>query len=750
MDDRFQITPTPKQGLFITSNKRFTCYSGGFGNGKTTAGCLRSLILSGFPGNFGLIGRMTYPELRDTTRKAFFELCPPEYYDPEKGGVWKTSENYLRLTNGSEIIFRHLDQISEQELRSLNLGWFYIDQAEEIGEKVFMILQSRLRLPRVPNRFGFITCNPEPGSWIHKRFKKPLDEGTLPEDFDMIEASTYENKDNLPQDYIPSLIANFPEEMRKRYVDGLWEYFEGQIYPEFDRRVHVLSPFEIPKEWEHLISIDHGMVNPTAVLWGAIDYDSNIFIYDEYYQPGIVSQHARTILEKTGDQEISMWLIDPSTVARTREKDGMPWSVMEEYEDYGIYAIPANNERLAGINRVKEFLKIDPKRRHPKTGEVGSPRLFIFSNCVNLLTEIPMYQWKKLRSLTDRNAPEIPRDYMDHACFVADTLILTRRGEVPIENITVEDEVWTPLGWTQVRVQAKVGRKQVYDYGIFKATRDHPVFTPNGFLPLDSLDDEDSIMIWQDRKKLSGKEFLLGDTQIQKTGLIEPTLSTLLLRSMEARRDIYTERFGNFIMGRFPRGVKLIILTEIVPIILLITWNFLHTRNTPRDIIGAFMRVTKNIWRKLDFSQKNGMHQRREGFGTVSTGKKPGNIKVKLQGSVLLAEHSMGLFSLVEANTVVRNVTQKPSVRDVYNLQTRNGMYFANGVLVSNCDALKYMILSRFPAPLRRPTGYEMVLPIDRTNANVMTKPLPKDYEGDEMLGQLEGGLGVMQDVEDF
>jgi len=426
MDDRFKITPTLKQAEFVLSDKKFSCFSGGFGNGKTTAGCLRGLILSGYPGNFGLVGRLTYPELRDTTRKSFFELCPPEYYDSQSGGVWKSSENYLKLTNGSEIIFRHLDQISEKELLSLNLGWFYIDQAEEVGERVFMILQSRLRLGTVPNRFGFISCNPEPGNWIFNKFKKPSDEGTLPEDYDLVEATTYENKDNLPQDYIPTLIASFPEEMQKRYIEGLWEVYEGMIFTEFNRRIHVIPPFDIPEGWEKLVSIDHGMVNPTACLWGAIDYDNNLYIYDEYYQPGVVSDHARTILEKTGGTEISMWLIDPSTVAKTREKDGMPWSVIEEYEDYGIYATPANNEKLAGINRVREFMKIDPHRRNPRTGEVSSPRLFIFSNCVNTLTEIPTYQWKKMRSLTERNSPEYPRDYQDHAIDALRYMIMSR------------------------------------------------------------------------------------------------------------------------------------------------------------------------------------------------------------------------------------------------------------------------------------------------------------------------------------
>jgi len=428
-NEKFSITPTPKQAEFITTDVKFSCYSGGYGNGKTTAGCLRSLLLSsGMPNNFGLIGRLTYPTLRDTTRRSFFELCPPEYYAAENGGEWRRSENHLKFTNGSEIIFRHMDQISEQELKSLNLGWFYIDQAEEVPESVFMVLQSRLRLMAVPNRFGFVTCNPEPGNWLFHKFKKPHDEGKLHHDYQIIEAPTSENQKNLPDDYIQVLRDAYPDEMQRRYIDGEWEVFEGQIYPEFSRRIHVIKPFDIPKGWEKIVAIDHGMVNPTAVLWGAIDYDGNVYIYNEYYNPGIVSTHVKNILEITGDQldDISFWLIDPSTVAKTREKDGMPWSILEEYEDGGIWATPANNQILGGINRVKEFMRVDPKRRNPITGELGSPKLFIFSNCVNLINEVPPYQWRKMRSVLPRNTLERPVDYNDHALDALRYMIMSR------------------------------------------------------------------------------------------------------------------------------------------------------------------------------------------------------------------------------------------------------------------------------------------------------------------------------------
>ena len=416
------IEPFPKQLRFIESATRYTCFAGGFGCGKTLAGCLRALLLSQLaPGNFGLIGRLTYPELRDTTRKTFFEICPPDWYDIKNGGLWLSSENFLRLYNGSEIIFRHLDTMSEKELLSLNLGWFFIDQAEEISESTFQILVSRLRKVEISRRYGFLACNPIPHNWIYKLFKEKATS-----DFEIVEATTFENP-FLPKDYVKSMLELYPPEMAKRYIYASWEAFEGQVFLEWDSKVHIIDDFEIPDKWEKLIGIDHGLVNPTAVEWAAIDNDGNIFIFDEHYEANQpISHHAKQILEKSEGKEISIVVIDPSTKAKTREKEGFPWSVLEEYNDYGVYPIPGSRDKKARINRLKEFLRVDPERRHPITGEKGSPRLFVFRSCQNLISELPRYQWKKLRSLVPRNPPEEPQDVDDHAIDALGYILMTR------------------------------------------------------------------------------------------------------------------------------------------------------------------------------------------------------------------------------------------------------------------------------------------------------------------------------------
>jgi PBSX family phage terminase large subunit len=403
-------------------------------SGKTVALVLKTLLISQImPGNFGLIGRLTYPELRDTTQKTFFEFCPPDWYAAENGGVWNKSENYVKLYNGSEIIFRHLDTISEKELLSLNLGFFGIDQAEEIPESVFTILQSRLRKNDVARRYGFLICNPAGHNWLWHNFH-PDSKDRMSSGF-YVESTTYDNMKNLPEDY-KHMEESYSPEMVKRYLYGSWDVFEGQVFVEFDKSVHVVDPFEIPNEWERLISIDHGLVNPTAVLWGAVDKDGNIFIYDEHYEGGkTVSYHAGKIKQKTGKQNISLTIIDPSTQAKNREKDGFPFSVIQEYNDYGIYPVPGNNDVSASINRIKEYLKVQPKKPHPIiAGKIGSPRMYIFRSCEHTIDEMTKYHWRKVGTMANRNPLESVSDIDDHTVDALRYMIMARWPSAPAKE----------------------------------------------------------------------------------------------------------------------------------------------------------------------------------------------------------------------------------------------------------------------------------------------------------------------------
>jgi PBSX family phage terminase large subunit len=378
----------PKNLEFILTDSFQAGLFGGFGNGKTESLCWRAILLAlKYPEALGMLGRATYPELRDSTVRSFFEVCPPDLISQ-----YNKQENVVYFINGAQMLFRAFDD--PRKLLSMNLGWFGIDQLEEIEEEIYLQLLGRLRNPSV--RFAFGVGNPEP-NWVKKKFK---DNAGNDKDLFFIEATTLENP-YLPSGYVESLVKNYPDHWVKRYVYGDWSTFEGQVFTEFVESKHVVDPFDIPQAWKKEFVIDYGYRNPFACIKIAIDYDDNYYIIDEHYErEKIISYHAQKIKDMGYDKSYTCW-IDPSCVAKNRTKNEIQVSVIDEFYDEEVYPIPANNN-VAGVMRTNQWFK--------------DGRLKIFKNCTNAIREIQNLRWKKVKPDWNKNMPEEMEDKDNHIC----------------------------------------------------------------------------------------------------------------------------------------------------------------------------------------------------------------------------------------------------------------------------------------------------------------------------------------------
>ena len=399
----------PNQSKFDSCDEQVIAFFGGIGNGKTFAGILKGIKRVMNPKNppqLGMIARQTYPELRDSTQRTFFEICHMMGMLPEVHYEYRKQENRVKFVNGHEIIFRSLDDPAK--LLSINLGWFYIDQAEEVSEEVFLTLLGRLRA--VENPQCWITGNPLGHNWIWHRFIHDPVPGNI-----IFNAKTEENIHNLPEGYVDSLKNNYNEIWINRYLYGSWDAFEGQIYPDFEPSIHVKNHFTVAPEWRRFIGIDHGRTNPTAVLWGAVDQDDVLYIYREHYEAGQdVDYHARAIQAHLNEGRYETYVIDPSTGAGKKDD---PETIGNRYRQLKIPVINANNDVQGGIDKVTEYFK------HGK--------IFIHKSCENLIRELINYQWEQpSASRIELNQPERPLKKDDHSCDALKYLV----GEVVASN----------------------------------------------------------------------------------------------------------------------------------------------------------------------------------------------------------------------------------------------------------------------------------------------------------------------------
>lgn len=380
---KLDLSKNKTQRDFFMDTRPYLCYSGGFGSGKTTICCAKGMLLSAMiPNNMGVVVRQTYPDLRDTTRKVFIELVPPDWIK-----YWREAENALTLKNGSLVLFRHFE--NDRIKVGANLGWFFIDQAEEANKEIFLGLQGRLRR-YVPRRYGMLAMNPNGKDWQYKMFC----EDAKP-DYGFYCSTTYDNQANLPDGYIQTMLENYPQDWIDRFVYGKWSSMSGLIFHEFDRRRHVIKPFQIPRDWPKGRGMDWGVDSLTTCTHVAVGPDGRRYVYATYGNKEMTpEEHAKLIISQSRPfGAYRATVLDSS--AFHREKDLK--SVADQFVQAGLKPImPATRDLLARIWYVKNMLKND--------------QLFFFDGVCNpLLDELEAWKWGAPRA-----GREVPARGNDH------------------------------------------------------------------------------------------------------------------------------------------------------------------------------------------------------------------------------------------------------------------------------------------------------------------------------------------------
>ncbi len=427
------------QAKFHSDNAKYRAYVGGFGSGKTICGVVEDILtMLEYPGIRGLVSRRHYNELKATTQADFLKICPPGVIES-----LNKSTGLCRFINGSEVYFWNLESLDA--LKSLNLGFFHIDEASEVGYDIFKALQGRLRQSQdnegkeIPRR-GWLTTNPEGHDWIWDMFmhRQAQKDAYFMKSYHIFRAPTTENI-YLPQDYIDDLRSTYPKEWLDKFMSGEFDVFEGQIFTELSKERNFIPDALADLAMRYINercpvryrSIDHGFTNPTVCLWGAIDGDGNLFLYREYRKTkALVSDNAREIKRLSLGEDYIQTMIDPST--RNRTGSGRGISVIEEYSENEIYCTPANNQISAGLLRMGEYIKVQPDRINPITKLPGSPKLFFLPGTEKTFDELLRLAWKKVKPNSDRSPREEPIDKDDHGPDALRYLLMDRpQGETP-------------------------------------------------------------------------------------------------------------------------------------------------------------------------------------------------------------------------------------------------------------------------------------------------------------------------------
>lgn len=365
----------------------------------------------------GILFRQSYPQLSDIiskSKKWFYRIFPKAKFN-------ETKHSWV-FPDGEELLLRHMNRHEDYEnFHGHSYGWIGWEELSNWSDSnCYESMKSCCRslIKEIPRKYRS-TTNPYGSghSWIRSYFVDPAPFGTVIVDKKTgnkrvcIHGTLKENKKLLEADpeYIQRLNSITDPNKRKAWIDGSWDIVAGSAIADvWDERIHVIQPFEIPKEWYCDRSFDWGSTAPFAVCWfaesngetvetkyGDLYYPKgSIIMIAEYYgwngKPNegcrmLASDIARNIIKfernfpyyknrfKPGPADTQIYAVSNGiSIADEMARIGVVWKAADKRQ----------GSRVLSLERFKELLN-NALIKNDKPG------FYVFNTCRHFLRTVP-------------------------------------------------------------------------------------------------------------------------------------------------------------------------------------------------------------------------------------------------------------------------------------------------------------------------------------------------------------------------
>lgn len=281
------------------------------------------------------------------------------------------ADNYLEVSNSKTtnyfFVFGGKDESSQYLIQGITLAGMFFDEVALMPES--FVNQATGRCSVAGSKFWF-NCNPDnPRHWFKLNWIDKLKEKNM-----LYLHFTMDDNLSLAEEIKERYRTRYTGVFYKRYILGLWCVADGLVYSMFDESRHIIRG-TCPVSRMHIVSVDHGTVNPFSVgLWG---FDGTRAIREKeiYYNSrehgGRKDDEAyyQMMDEMIGELPVECIIVDPSSA-----------SFIETIKKHGKYLVKgANNDVLDGIRITTTFL--------------NSGRILIHESCENTIEEFGLYSW---------------------------------------------------------------------------------------------------------------------------------------------------------------------------------------------------------------------------------------------------------------------------------------------------------------------------------------------------------------------
>lgn len=407
--------PSERQCKFHVSDAFETLYGGAAGGGKTAALVAEGITCAIEDHNTHVyIFRRTLKELKQSiyveimAQIAKYQNLPDQKKASLEDGrkltiTYNSQESVFKFSNGSFIQLAYLDSVADRyNYQSAEIHVLLIDELTHFLEDDYEYLKTRVRSKE--NRTLKIMAATNPGGpghgWVKERFIKSKEKGVKYKP----EVNFHDPHTGMARVFIPAKVDDHPsaifkqnylnvlnaikdEQLRAALRDGNWDVFEGQVYTEWDKELHVITKLPVDLSvCEKYIGFDWGYNDNAVATWIAKPPVSQTGVQHLYaYREITINQKSPTwwaqeIAKTIKDEEIMYMILPHDCYSHL----GGNQTIARTFQDYGIPIVRADTlSHRAKLHRqalLHQLLEVSPD---------DTPYFQAHVNCANLIRTIP-------------------------------------------------------------------------------------------------------------------------------------------------------------------------------------------------------------------------------------------------------------------------------------------------------------------------------------------------------------------------